>query len=251
MRLIVVTIGSLFVSFVVFMTVKMWGRSQTFIDYNRAFYKTESTPLTFKVASNKPDDFEKQLAEINNLYLNVTTTLDQKLVLVKANSTASSNYRSKSYDQIANEVIDLQKYKNQLQNKRLIFNITENAIAGHEIFADELQKLGLDKSENIVITSPYDVMARSVKELQPALLFATSQPEILRIKAMESMNLIEAATFRADIVIHPRLYYKQKFFTDDLLNELKRRHVRVIVGPDTQDEIEKAKELNPFALIEM
>ncbi|MFN3696081.1 MAG: hypothetical protein ACK4VO_01465 [Pseudobdellovibrio sp.] len=251
MRLIVVTAGTLFISFVVFMTVKMWGRSQTFIDYNRAFYKTESTPLLFKVASSKQEEFAKQLQEFDNLYLNVATTLDQRLILVKTNLAAQASYRSKSYDQVATEVIELVKFKDELQNKKLIFNMTENAIAGHEIFIGELQKLGLDKSENIVVTSPYDVMAKSVKELRPTLLYATSQPEILRIKAMESMNLIEAVSFRADILIHPRTYYKQIFFTDDLLTELKRRHVRIIVGPDSQEELEKAKSLNPFALIEM
>ena len=104
-----------------------------------------------------------------------------------------------------------------------------------------------------MVLSPFDVPMKYLKEKQPTYLFGTTQPEILRIKALESIWLIEASTFRADLVVHPELYYNHEFFTDKLRAELQRRFRRFIVGPVAPEQLESAKEQwhskNAFALI--
>jgi hypothetical protein len=176
----------------------------------------------------------------------VANTKDQRVVLVKS---GNNNIRGKLYSEVENDVLPLDKFKEQLQQRKIIFNIVENAIAGHLIFTDEIKKLSLEKGENFIITTPYETMAKSIKDLQPTFLFGTSQPENLKLKAMESLYLVEAANIRADIVIYPLKYYKQTFFTDTLIADIKRRHKKFIVGPVKLSEVEEAKKLNPFAII--
>jgi len=249
MRIVSVTVASLIASLILFMTVKFWGQSQRFMDYNHSFYKSNQLPVIFEVASTDKLKFTEQLKSGANLFLNVATTQDQKLVLIKPDLYKKKEVRSKKFTEIENEVLLLEPFKSELQNKKLIFNITENAIAGHEIFLSEIKNLNLDKGENVLVMSPYDVMTKSIKELAPTFVYGTSQPEILRIKAMESMFLIEAATYRADVIVYPLTYYKQEFFTEALQSELHKRFTRIIVGPINQSNLVKATEIKPFGIV--
>lgn len=251
MRIIQAILASLFVCVVVFFTVKFWGLSQPYSDYKHPFFET-SEVIIFK----KPQHAQVDQALVNtneNIYLDIANTKDQKVVIVATNTDQSLDHtkdiRNKMYADVEKDVLLLSKYKDQLQKRKIIFNIVENAIAGHLIFIDEIKALGLDKTQNFIVTTPYEVLARSIKEEQPTFLYGTSQPEILKLKAMESLGLIEAATVRADILLYPLTYYKQPFYTETLQNELKRRFKKVIVGPVSSAEIDEAKKLNPFGII--
>lgn len=251
MRILSALVVSLFVSASIFFTIKFWGLSQVYAQYEHPFYN-ENTPVMFI----KPvfSQMREVLASTQqNVYLDVAFTADQKVVLIQQKSQSQAdhtkNVRSKMYEEIKNDVYLLQDFKDFLKNRKIIFNIAENAIAGHLIFVDELKKLELEKGQQTLITSPYETMAQSIKDILPSHLFATTQPEILKIKAMESLKLIEATSFRADIVIYPLTFYKQVFFTEELMNELKRRHKKMIVGPISSTELQKATDLQPFGVI--
>lgn len=259
MRILQATLASLFVCTVVFFTVKFWGLSQPYSDYKHPFYDTIETVYFKKPAFARVDEV---LTKTNdNIYLDVANTKDQKVVIVATNADQSLDHtkdvRNKLYADVEKDVLLLRNYKDQLQKRKIIFNIVENAIAGHEIFVDEIKALGLEKGENFIVTTPYEVLAKSIKELQPTFLYGTSQPEILKLKAMESLGLIEAATIRADVLIYPLTYYKQPFYTETLQAELKRRFKKIIIGPisvSTSDaalveQVEAAKALNPFGII--
>lgn len=249
MRIILISIAAIVVSFVGFLTVKFWGQSQPYIEYKHPIYsRINDEPVIFI----KPK-FENLTTEIetttDNLFLDVANTMDQKVVLTKPAIQHKYDVRNKMYADIQNDVLLLENFKEHFKNRKIIFNLIESAIAGHEIFVDELKALGLDKGDNLIIVSPYDTLTKSIKELAPTLIYGTSQPENARIKAMESLNLIEAATFRADIVIYPLTYYKQKFFTETLLQELKRRYKKFIVGPISKSDQAEATHLKPFGII--
>lgn len=251
MRIIQAILASLFVCVIVFFTVKFWGLSQPYADYKHPFYET-SEILIFK----KPQFANVEQVLMNstdNVYLDIANTKDQKVVIVATNADQSIDHtkdiRNKLYADVEKDVLLLNKFKDQLQKRKIIFNLVENAIAGHLIFIDEIKALGLEKGENFIVTTPYEVLAKSIKELQPTFLYGTSQPEILKLKAMESLGLIEAATMRADILIYPLTYYKQPFYTETLQNELKRRFKKIIAGPISPGEIEEAKKLNPLGII--
>lgn len=250
MRLLVSTFIALVVSFGFFIMVKLWGKSQPFIDYQHPFLETSSKPVLFR---NLKDGWT--IEEISNpketsVYLNFGITKDEVGVITRKTFV---QIRTKTYAEVSNDVYTADQIAGFLKDKKIIFNILENPIAGPEIFIEFIGKVGLQESRNFLVTSPFDVPLKFIKEKQPTYYFGTSQPEILRIKAMENLWLVEASTFRADIVVHPLYYYKRDFFTPVLLEELKKRYKRHIVGPVTTDDLEKNKDLEPmksaFAII--
>lgn len=250
MRLLVSTIIAVTVSCAIFIIVKMWGISQPFIDYMHPFLDSSAKPVVFHAL--KPEwsieDIEKSHKKF--LYLNFGVTQDEIPVIPRKDL---GQIRSKMYATIKNDVYTAEQIAVILKDKKIIFNILENPIAGPEIFIDFINKVGFSESRNFLVTSPFEVPLKYIKEKQPTFYFGTSQPEILRIKALENMWLVEAATFRADVVIHAPTYYKQTFFTPVLLTELKRRFKRYIVGPASPAEIEQLKESdllkNAFGII--
>ncbi len=248
MRLITVTVAALIASFIAFITIKFWGQSQVYPVYNNPLLKTTQEFEVYRLPQFEHVT-EALMSSTDHLYLNITNTLDQKVVITPGKDVLKYDVRSRLYQDIANDVLLLLKFKDQLQKRNIIFNIVENPIAGHEIFVDELKALNLLNSDRVIVTSPYDVMTKSIKDIAPTLIFGTSQPEILRIKAMESLYLIEAATFRADIVMYPLKYYKHTFFTDELIKELQRRHKQWMIGPIEKSELDFAKALKPLAII--
>lgn len=251
MRIVLVTICSLIASLIIFWTVKFWGRSLQFVPYDHpiySHYKENSQPIIF-VKPLAPD-LETALKGSDNLYLDVASTADQKVVLPrKVWSSKEKPIRYSNFEDIKADVFLLSDWKEKLANRKIIFNLIENAQAGHIIFYDEIKKMNWEKGENIIVTSPYEAMAKALKDIAPVWLYGSTQPEILRLVAMKSMLLLEAVSFRADIIIHPPLIRNQKFYTEDLLKELRRRHKRIIVGPVYAVDLLVAQQLNPLGII--
>lgn len=251
MRVIAAIIISLFVTALTFFIVKFWGQSQPYSDYKHPFYQTTEILIFKKPSFANIDQVITTTSE--NLYLDIANTKDQKMVIVDVNNNQSTDHtksiRNKLYAEVEKDVFLLEKYKDHLKKRRIIFNLNENAIAGHLIFTDTIKALGLEKNDNFILTTPYETLSKSIKELVPTMLFGTTQPEILKLKAMESLNLIEAATMRADVLIYPLTYYKKTFYTAALQKELKRRFKKIIVGPIPASELEEAQKLNPLGII--
>lgn len=245
MRLFFSVFISLFVSCIFFFTIKFWGLSQRYIDYNHAFYSKVETPLLFEKSSAKT--LIGNLQSDKNLYLDIAITLDQQIVLPL--ESINTKYRAENFRQMKQPAALMSDYAAQLNGRRLILNLIENPIAGPDIILAELRKMGFDKENNFVFTSPFDAQMKDLKTKAPAYLFGTTNPEILRIKSMESVYLMEAAVFRSDVVIHPLNFYKQAFFTEALLKDLKRRFKRFIVGPIHVEQIADAQKLNPLGII--
>ncbi|MEQ1722936.1 MAG: hypothetical protein ABL930_07145, partial [Pseudobdellovibrio sp.] len=62
--------------------------------------------------------------------------------------------------------------------------------------------------------------------------------------------ILEAASIRADIIIHTLKIKNHDFFNDEIIAELKKRHKRIIVGPvANSEELAQAKSLQPYAVI--
>lgn len=251
MRIVLVTICSLIASLIIFWTVKFWGRSLQFVPYDHpiySHYKANSQPILFvKPAAS---DLESAMLGSENLYLDVASTSDQKVVLPrKVWGPKEKAIRYRNYEDIKSDVFLLSEWKEKLADRKIIFNLIENAQAGHVIFFDEIKKMNWEKGENFIVTSPYEAMARALKEIAPAWLYGSTQPEILRLVAMKSMLLIEAVSFRADIIIHPLLIRNQPFYDEVLLKEIDRRHKKIIVGPVSSADLIVAQQLNPLGII--
>jgi hypothetical protein len=248
MKIIIITIAALFVFFVSLLTVNLWGKSQVYTEYKHKVLTSAGAPIIFiKPSFNQLDSV---INSTDNIYLDVVTSFDQKLVIPKRKwLTTEKPIRLFNYEDVKNDVILLANIKNQLANKKIIFNINDNAQAGHEIFLFNMQQLGFEKGENYIVTSPYEAPVKALKELAPALIFGTTQPEILKIVAMQSMYLLPALNIRADVVIHPLKIRNQNFYNNDLLLEMKKRYKKIIIGPINESEKENAEKLSAFGII--
>ena len=248
MRIFLVSAGSLFVCLISFWIVKLWGQSQVYHEYGHPMYSSSNQRIDFLKPTFK--NLEADLKSKKFLYLDVAITQDQKLVIPKRNWNPQERPIGYSlYEDIKNDVFLVQDFKNILKEKKIIFNIIENTQAVHENFLFNMQQLGLERGENFIVLSPYEAPIKALKELVPSFIYGTTRPEIGKILALQSMNLIEAVNIRADMIVQPLLIRKHNFFSSELLTEISRRHKRIIVGPITQGEIEEAIKLKPYGLI--
>jgi hypothetical protein len=247
-RVLIVSIFTLLFSLVCFWIVKLWGRSQIYTEYKHPMLSEQALPILFIKPS--PENLDAVIKSNQNVYLDVSTTLDQKLVMPRRPWNKNEKpIRNSNLAEIKNDVVEVKEYKDFLKSKKIIFNLVENAQAGHEIFFYNIQQIDLGKGENFIVTSPFEAMIKALKENQPELVYGTTTPEILKILAMNSMHLVEATTIRADVIIYPLMVRGQTFYVEDLLSEFERRHKKIIVGPISADEKEKAVSLNPYGLI--
>ncbi len=267
MRLIIATIIALTVSFAFFVMIKIWGTSQPYSEYSHPFFtraangthQGSTDPLVFKILT--PENLTEGLKTSENIYLNIAITSDLKLIIIDKDYEAQKQLDKKStaklHSRLFTDVADgtpkaavlVENYKDQLKVKKIIFNMQDNPLQGTTVFVDNMKKIGLDSGSNFLFVSAFDPPAKDLKSQQATYIYGTTDPEILRIKALESMYLIEAASFRADVVIHPLTYFKQPFFTETLVNELKRRHKKFIIGPLVDGEMNDALALKPFGVI--
>jgi hypothetical protein len=249
MRILIVTIGTLFVFSISLLTIKFWGQGQVYIDYKHPMYDVQSLPLEFYKPSF--EQLDAALRSDKNLFLDLAITFDQKLVIPKRKWVSTEKpLRLFNYDNVKNDVIVLADFKDQLATKKIIFNLSENAQAIHETFIYTMKLLGFEKGKNFIVTSQYEAPVKALKEAAPALLFGSTEPEILKILAMQSMYILEAVSIRADIIIHSLKIKNHDFFNDEIVAELKKRHKRIIVGPvATSEEIAQARKLQPYAII--
>jgi len=252
MRILTSILIAFFVSTVTFFMTKLWGQSYQYIDYKHSFYENVQTPVEFKAAKDV-SGLTTLIQSTDPLWINLAITADQKLI-VHFSNTEPTMYRNQTWaqlsqDQAAGKLILFAEVAEQLKKHKLVLNLTENPMSGPDIILHEMNQLGFSKMENFIFTGPYEAALKEIKNKMPAWLFGTTSPEILKIKAMESLFLIEAAIYRADFVIHPLKYYKKEFFTPTLLADTQRRFKRIIIGPLSNDEIESAKKLNPFGIV--
>lgn len=252
MRILFVTIGVLIFCALGYNLVRLWGRAQSYTAYEHQLLQSDlsSGPLRFI----NPDfqllrDFPGSLPT-ENLYLKVTTTRDQKIVIpLREWSRREKPLRLSELAEVRSDVLVLSEHVETLRSRKVILNIFENTQAIHEIFLYNLEQMGLAKGENLIITSPYEAPLKALKNIAPALLYGSTQPEILKIVAMRSMGFLEAVTLRADVIIHPLKLRQEDFFSADLLAELQRRHKKIIVGPITSADVDRALAIQPFGVI--
>lgn len=248
MRIFAVSLLSFAVCIMGLFTVKFWGQSLSYTEYKHEMLSPREVPLEFK----KPNygQLLEALETAECIYLDVTVTFDQKLVIPKRKWLATEKpVRLFKYEEIKNDVLLVVDLKEQLRKKKIIFNLVENAQAIHETFIFDLKKMGMEKGENFIVTSSFEAPIKALKELAPALVYGSTQPEILKIVAMQSMYLLEATSLRADVIIHPLKIRNQLFFNNEIVSELKRRHKKIIVGPISAEERAEALKLAPFGII--
>jgi hypothetical protein len=250
MRFLFSVFVALVVSLSTFAIIKMWGQSQIFIDYSHPFVSANQTPVRFYKPQSGWSVDELKKSDHLNYYFDFAVTKDEVTVVLRK---PIDRVRAKLFEEISADVYTAEQIKNFVSGKKVIFNFTENPIAGPELIISFIEAIDFSKTRNFLIISPLEIPLKFLKEKMPAYLYGSSQPEILKMKAMESLGLVEASVFRADVVIYPLDFYHRDFFTKTLVAELNRRYKKYIIGPMTTEEfsknIDRISEKQPFGII--
>jgi hypothetical protein len=250
MKIIIVSAATVLVFFIALLTIKLWGKAQTYHDYKHMMLQSVIRDHPIEFTRPSYEHLNEIIESDKNIYLDVVVTFDQKLVIPKRKWVATEKpIRLFSYDEVKNDVILVADIKDHLIKKKIIFNLNENAQAIHETFMHDMKLIGLNKGENFIVTSQFEAPIKALKEIAPALVYGSTQPEILKIVAMQSMYLLEAVNIRADVIIHPIKIRKLDFFNQEIVSELKKRFKKIIVGPVNPEELTEAVALKPFAII--
>lgn len=257
-RIIIATVIALFVSSTIFLSVTFWGQSQHYSYYEHPLLPKKDAPeqkpvVILAISPELLKKYPAKYAAAEAVMINLSITGDNQWIVAPLEETF--RVQTKNYEQISNQVVKLQELIKDpslnLLKKKMILNIVENPIGLENSFDQLLEMIGQKEGHSIIVTSPYEIPLKTLKEKHPTFIFGSSKPEVLKLKAMESLYLIGAATLRADMVIYPLTYYKQPFYTEALMKELKHRYKNIIVGPLEEGELPKALELKPWGVIEI
>ncbi len=265
MRILFSTAIALFVCFVFFLIIKLWGQGQVYSAYQHPFFPADSIskPLEFKVLTPKifKENNKNSDLKFDGYYLNVAMSADQKMILIdpkyelqkKESSGKNFRYNDKNFSELADSNSDsailFSEIISFIQNKKIIFNFLENPLQIQAVFTKAINEAQIQSGNQFIFVSSYEPPAKAIKEDHPTFLFGTTQPEILKIKSMESFYLIEAAIFRADVLIHPLKYYKRDFFTENIVTEMRRRQKKIIVGPNIENLKSELLKIKPDGII--
>ena len=240
MRVLFISVVSVFVLFVILLTSRLWGLGQSFPEFQHPFF--ESAPLTIlKVGSDK--ELKEALQQKPDLvfWLDVTTTKDHKLI-VFGRDFASSDMsieafhgpKSLAYDyakmqQIHPEVRELREVISEYTTQKFVLNILDNVDNVHIGVTEALK--GLSAEKRILLQSNYNVVMTSTKEIEPFWLYGCSQADLMRFLTFESMWILPATPFKGDVYISPFVLVGRPAFHESTLEEVRRRNKKIVLGP--------------------
>jgi hypothetical protein len=242
MRLLAIVIATIFLGFAVYTGIYKWGLEQNHYSYPNAFYEQKSLWVAVPWYSSPTN----HVSEDEILWVEVYQSKSKNLLAANKNDFAiKPALRAQEATEKNPNLIDLiAKYK----NRKLILFVNHNA----EDIDQQVSALAEKKIITVptIIYSETEAIISSIKQLQPAWLYGSSAPDRLKFKAYESMFLLPATPFKKDLFISPLRWKSSLIMTTDLVQELKRRNKKIIVGPlESKEDFITAKSLGVDGVI--
>lgn len=245
MRLLALTVGSLLMIGVLILTVRFWGLGKTQMQFESAYF---SRPL-------ESDQYEVIIPWEQNFFLEQNPNWilwvdvyrgNEDVLLAKA--WIERDKPNRDLEQMPSPTRPaLSDLLRQHSKARFILNITDNKERIHL----QLQALveSLNAEERILITSDFSVVTDATKTLLPRVLFGSAPQDVVRLKTLESLWVLPAATLDADVLISPLQRSKIDLISLEITKEMKRRNKRTFLGPlFTKEDVLKAKALRAEGL---
>jgi hypothetical protein len=241
MKLLGLSLGTLLIAFMLFMTVRMWGEGQTYKPFDAPFFKDPAPQVIVGWEQNYLLERHPDLV----LWVDVYRATNDKL-LVKP--WADRNKRKQDLEQTANPSRPLLKdLLLQFPNTRFVINCDDNVQDIHKHLIQALEEA--KATERVLLQSEYNTILISAKKLSPMIAFGSTIADLTRLKTFESMWLLPAAPFEGDVFFAPLTYRNREMVSRDIVLELKKRFKKVILGPlATMEDVEKARALQADVL---
>ncbi len=138
-------------------------------------------------------------------------------------------YSFEQLQKVFPHILKVEDFLKEFPNVKIIFNIIDSAQNVHDQFMQMIQTQKL--KNQFLVQSDTDVILKAIKEKEPLWVYGTSYPEINRFLSLESIRLEPAAQLRSDIYITPLTIQNRTVISQNILNELRRRKKKIIVGP--------------------
>jgi hypothetical protein len=239
MKLLSLILGTLLISFILFMTVRMWGENQTYKRFDAPFFNGASPAVVVSWEQNFL--LEKQPELI--LWVDVYRSTENENILVKP--WADRNKAKKDLEQKESPARPLLKdLLLKFPNTRFVINCNDNVMDIHRHLVQILEET--KAGERVLVQSDYNTILISIKDRLPMVVFGSTVADLTRLKIFESMFLLPAAPFKTDVFFTPLTYRNRSAISKDIVQEMKKRFKKVFIGPlNSQEEIEEARQYEP------
>lgn len=241
MRLLFISLASVFVVFILIFTTRMWGLGVVHTEFQHPFFSAGEKVVVVKASSASEIDSVAHSIPKAILWLDVKTTSDQKLIVffkeLSDKDMSFEAYRGPqsfayTYQQLANQNPEVRLLRDLVSanpSQRFVLNIADNVENVHLWTVEALK--GLNAEKRVILQSNFNVVMESIKKLEPMWLYGCSQADLMRFLTFESMWLLPATPFKGDVYIAPFQLLKRPAFHESTVEELHRRHRKVLLGP--------------------
>jgi hypothetical protein len=245
MRLLALTFGSLIMIGVLILTVRFWGLGKTHMQFESPYFAKAAGTNEFEVLI--PWEQSYFLEQNPNWIVWVDVYRGDEDILL-AKPWIERNKPNRDLEQKASPTRPaLSELLQQFPNSRFVLNVTDN----REMIHVQLQNMieGLKATERILITSDFSVITEATKALLPRALYGSAPQDVIRLKTLESLWILPAATLDADVLISSLQRNKIDLISLEIVKEMKRRNKKTIIGPlSSKEDVLKAKALRADGL---
>ena len=265
MRIILATLLSAIVIGFLILTARIWGLGRTFPEFQSPFFAGETPIIIVKADTLTKVDEALKLKPNAVIWADVRMSkgkvpfilppsrdiefLHMKEEQQKANPTTPimqggklSDYSWEQINEYYKETPALKEFYDKFPNTRFILNIVDNVADVHTSVVDAIKDLKPD--DRTLITSDALVIMEAIKELKPQWVYGTSVPDIMRLLSFDSLYILPSTQYKGDVFIAPFRIMNRPGFNADIIEEMRRRHKRIFLGPI--QKIEQFKEAQDY-----
>lgn len=252
MRVFFIIIASLISVLVLITMARIWGLGQNYPVYESAYFSGPTPWIIVKADTlAQAQEILKQKSDAI-LWLDVRFSrekvpfilpksrdkefLDMKQKEQEKNPTTPimiggklSEYPWEQINEFYKNTPALKEYYEQLPNARFVLNVIDNVADAHVVLVETIKDF--KPNDRTLVQSDALVIMTSVKELKPEWIYGTSTPDLMRLLTFDSMYILPSTQFKGDVFIAPFTIMKRPAFNADIIEEMRRRHKRIFLGP--------------------
>ncbi|MNJ93486.1 hypothetical protein D3C87_111680 [compost metagenome] len=136
----------------------------------------------------------------------------------------------------------LKEYYEQFPQTRFILNVVDNVTDVHLDLVNALE--GLKPDARTLIQSEALIVITAIKDKKPEWVYGTSTPDLMRFLSFDSLWILPTTQFKGDVFIAPFTLMKRPAFNQDIIEEMRRRHKRIFLGPiESKAQFDQAKSI--------
>lgn len=255
----------------IILMTRIWGMGQSFNVYEHPFFSHPSPTLVVSAKDLKEASVAVQAQPEIVLWLDVRFSKDKEVFVLSSTEDAFflkdrrvrqeanpqtpiytsgrlAEYNWGDIHSFFPETSLLNEFYAAFPTARFILNVVDNVSDAHTTLVNHLEKS--KPNERTLIQSEALILMTAIKDLKPEWLYGTSKPDIMRFLSFDAMWILPSVQFKGDVAVLPFKVSNRPAFNIEILQEMRRRHKKILLGPlQSQEELQIAEELSVDGLI--